>query len=595
MQRKIMSALLVVVMLLTCIPLCAVSVSAEEYTEGVYTYTVTDGAATIIKYSGAGGNLVIPDVLGGYPVVAIADFVFENNSVLQSVVIPDGVVDIGAGTFYGCSYLTSVVIGDGVTYIGDSTFCDCISLSSLVIGNSVERLDYYAFEGCSSLAEVILPEGLTDLGVSAFGNCTALTSVTLPKSIADIGPNAFYNCDALIEVHYAGTNDDWLNVNFYTDGNMPLLNIMWPEAKGFLYQFIDGAITITGFTDDLSEHVVIPATIACHPVTAIGKAAFSDGFRFVSIEIPDTVTDIGEYAFRASGVREVNIPQGITTIRRGTFHGLGISSITIPDSVTTIEADAFSYSDLKSIVIPDSVTAIGANAFSDCESLETVTLSKNIETIEEYTFAGCVKLETVTLPNNIKTIEESAFSTISTLTDIYYSGTGEDRANIVVETNNDLLLNATWHYNCINPKDHYSNDVPHSVMDTDKGNGLAFRFELTASVGVKDKNKVDFTNATINYLGQTCKLVGVGSVVTNQEGITPELDNVNDNTVINVPTVHIQEADEDSCAFATRIINIPEQALERTIYMRPYYIVEVDGEQITVYGDVDSASCAYYL
>lgn len=145
----------------------------------------------------------------------------------------------------------------------------------------------------------------------------------------------------------------------------------------------------------------------------------------------------------------------------------------------------------------------------------------------------------------------------------------------------------------------YASDVQHSVMDTDKGNGLAFKFELTAKGVVKDKtNKVDLTDATVNYLGKECKLIAMGTVITNsaefgEGGLT--IEDVNDFNVVDVPTIYVQEAGEESCAFATRITNIPDDQLERVIYARPYYIVEVDGEQITVYGDVNTATCAEYM
>lgn len=145
----------------------------------------------------------------------------------------------------------------------------------------------------------------------------------------------------------------------------------------------------------------------------------------------------------------------------------------------------------------------------------------------------------------------------------------------------------------------YSEVVQHSVMDTTDGTGLAFRFELLANgVGVKNRCEADLTNATVNYLGTDCKLMSMGVVLTNDAAVGEvvfTLDDVNGVTVLDVPTVYLQDVGEDYCAFATRIINIPDTQLERTIYARPYYVVEVDGEQITVYGDVDSASCAEYM
>ena len=137
-------------------------------------------------------------------------------------------------------------------------------------------------------------------------------------------------------------------------------------------------------------------------------------------------------------------------------------------------------------------------------------------------------------------------------------------------------------------------------METENGNGLAFRFELAADgVGVVNKIEADLSNATVSYLGETCKLVGMGAVMTNWRHLEVSsdlcLDTVNDIDTIDIPAVYLCDLEPDSCAFAVRIINIPNDQLERTIYARPYYVVEVDGEEIVVYGDVDSASCAEYM
>ena len=59
--------------------------------------------------------------------------------------------------------------------------------------------------------------------------------------------------------------------------------------------------------------------------------------------------------------------------------------------------------------------------------------------------------------------------------------------------------------------------------------------------------------------------------------------------------VYLTEWDEDSCSFAIRVINIPESALDRIIYARPYYVIEANGEQIVIYGEMNSATAAEYM
>lgn len=215
--------------------------------------------------------------------------------------------------------------------------------------------------------------------------------------------------------------------------------------------------------------------------------------------------------------------------------------------------------------------------------------------IDAWAFALCADLTTITIPDSITVIGANAFYMCDALTNVNYFGSKADWNAIAIGENNDALLNAVW----CSPAALYSETVRHSVMDTDHGNGLAFRFELCAS-GVKtvSGNRVNLANATVNYFGTDCKLIGMGAVVTNNSDLGGDhltLDAVNGVNVLDIPTVYLQEVNENGCAFATRIINIPSTALSRTISARPYYIVEVDGEQRVIYGDTDSASCIEYM
>ena len=106
-MKKILCVILIVVMCLTSAPMSGFvglklpewnlrASAVDEYKEGYYTYTVTNGKATIIAVdSSISGDVVIPSTLGGYSVTTIGDSAFDYCDILTSITIPDSVTKIG--------------------------------------------------------------------------------------------------------------------------------------------------------------------------------------------------------------------------------------------------------------------------------------------------------------------------------------------------------------------------------------------------------------------------------------------------------------------------------------------------------------------
>ena len=156
-------------------------------------------------------------------------------------------------------------------------------------------------------------------------------------------------------------------------------------------------------------------------VISIGDNAFMGCFDLSSITIPNSVTSIGKYAFSdCESLTNVNLPNSITTIQRGTFNCCyGLNSITIPSSVTSIEASVFyECVNLTSITIPNSVTSIGNYIFKNCYNLTSITLSNSITSIGHDAFYNCTSLTSISIPNSVTSIGEYAFSGCSALTSI---------------------------------------------------------------------------------------------------------------------------------------------------------------------------------
>jgi len=119
---------------------------------------------------------------------------------ITSIVIPDGVVEIGDGAFEECTKLQSVVIGNGVKNIGERAFCYCESLTSVTFGKSLESIGKSGFSACYALEELVLPSGLVTIGEQAFASCNGLKTLVIPGSVKTMGYMAFTSCYSLENV-----------------------------------------------------------------------------------------------------------------------------------------------------------------------------------------------------------------------------------------------------------------------------------------------------------------------------------------------------------------------------------------------------------
>ncbi len=146
-------------------------------------------------------------------------------------------------------------------------------------------------------------------------------------------------------------------------------------------------------------------------ITRIGAFSFQDNNgEITSAQIPDTVTVIGNAAFRSCGtLSSITLPADLTEIGEAAFSRCGFTEITIPNKVKTIGNAAFDGVPIKRVVIPDSVETLGG-AFNNCGSLSDVTLGKGITKLENDTFYNCPALKEISIPANVKTIGNHTFA-----------------------------------------------------------------------------------------------------------------------------------------------------------------------------------------
>jgi len=145
-----------------------------------------------------------------------------------------------------------------------------------------------------------------------------------------------------------------------------------------------------------------------------------------TVNIPNGVTSIGEYALTRSTITSVNIPDSVTSIQQGAFSDSGLTSVTIPDSVITIGNEAFYYNIfLTSVIIGNSVTSIGNGAFDTMVALTSLTIGNRVESIGTWNFYGS-RLTSVTIPASVTFIDSYAFSNSDFLETFTFLGNAPD-------------------------------------------------------------------------------------------------------------------------------------------------------------------------
>lgn len=158
-------------------------------------------------------------------------------------------------------------------------------------------------------------------------------------------------------------------------------------------------------------------------ITKIAGYAFAGQFRLGSINIPESVTYIGDYAFHACPLYRIILPKALTYIGDYAFQWCEkLIEIEIPENVTYIGEAALSNCGYSTLVIPDKVTYIGAWAFDKCPNLTTVTIGENVASIGIFAFDGCDKLTKIVsrIPaDRLFAVDESTFGSVAANCTLY--------------------------------------------------------------------------------------------------------------------------------------------------------------------------------
>ena len=275
----------------------------KNYTEKVgdytWTFSVENGEATIERlatdgagsYWGMGERAVDPIPRG-------------------ALVIPE--------TLGGCS----------VVSVGFHALGECEAMTSLALPQTLVSIGGYAFQNCSSLTQVGVPASVESICEGAFESCSSLTQIAIPASVESIGEGAFWYCSQLRNLTVDAGNQ------FYSSDDGVLYDksketiYFWPQQK--LIEIPEGVRDI-------------------RPYVFYGNYATQG--QAVCLTFPNSVTNVGMYAFQSCCLQSVDLNDGLISIGYGAFQW---------------------NSELRSIVIPSTVRSLGSDVFYGCYELTSV-------------------------------------------------------------------------------------------------------------------------------------------------------------------------------------------------------------------------------
>ena len=410
-------------------------------------------------------------------VTALPNNTFNNCSSLKSVVLPESLELIGNYCFNKAG-LESIVIPEATLTIGYNAFDENKSLLSVQINAPIVEFDSSIFSGCSSLETVEFVEGVEFIGYNMFYGCSSLKNVTLPNSLVGIGSYAFQgtglesitipeNVSEIGTYYYGGTVNEWSYTYVFADcPNLSEVNIEskvlkcigvytfknTPNLKTITLSSSVETIYANAFTNSGLEEINISSVTTlgkgvfkdCKNLTAvylsqalekIPTETFSGCTSLVDVTLPTAVTELGDYAFENTGVKDVKLDNiskfgssvfdgckdlesfkatsnDLTEIPNGMFAGCSkLTTLELSDSLVEIGANAFSETAIVSFVLPKNLEKIGKSAFYNCTNLRGIDFTNNdsIVSVGESAFEGCTLLSAITLPDTLEEIGNYAF------------------------------------------------------------------------------------------------------------------------------------------------------------------------------------------
>lgn len=400
-------------------------------------------------------------------VTEIEDSAFAGCSMLKEITFPASLEKIGERVFTACTMLKEVVLPQTVSAVENSAFAGCTALETVLFENIDTAIAQRAFDYCSNVELRTFGSGSVERFANERGidfRNTALPEISAAGA-ASGEPSVGSSMTWYVQAGW-GTAPYTYCFTVYCDGDkqaysgetaestfrhIPEIEGMYhaevevTDAAGLSASFVtpdievkpgvEGtldklryeknsagtAYTITGCKNTGSDlfELVIPEMIDGLPVTSIKAKAFQSygvndpGRRLSAISIPDSVTEIGEFAFDGCiSLKRIALPANLSVVGGYVFRDCtALEELIIPYGVKTLGRGMFfRCSSLKSVNVPSSVTSCGSSVFLNCSGIVDVVWNAAVEYFPDDAFALCGNLRRIVINYPITAIGFGAFS-----------------------------------------------------------------------------------------------------------------------------------------------------------------------------------------
>ncbi len=280
-----------------------------------YVFYTLNNVFYLVDYMGNEENLVLPE-LPNNEAYSINNNAFYGKDFIKTVVISNGVVEIGMSAFENCTSITSIEISASVNNIEEKAFYNCESLIDIIV--SEENKNYSSIEGNlytkdkTSLIQYAIGkteesfavlDTVENIEAYAFHHAKNLDTITIHDRVTYIGIAAFSMCDNLkaIEVDDKNTTYKDIEGNLYSaDGKVLIQYAIGKESPSFIIP--EGVVIISEYSIAYSKlvHISIPDS-----VTIIKTQAVYNSFYLNTLLLGKSVETIEDYSFWGTNLAHI--------------------------------------------------------------------------------------------------------------------------------------------------------------------------------------------------------------------------------------------------------------------------------------------------